>query len=79
MNPKPTLRQAIDRFCLSCQHNDLFAVANCDNIECALHSVRANQRLKGCKRSDFSDKELVQIVADALAFPKLKEKGLEYL
>jgi hypothetical protein len=76
---KPTCRQAIDAFCLRCQQQDVFAVANCPTVECPLYLVRPNQLLMGKGVDDFDAETCVQAVEDALAFPGLKEHGLEYL
>ena len=76
---KPTLRQAIDQFCLQCRNNDVFAIANCSQSECPLHPVRSNQVLQGKGIEDFDAESLVQSVEDALDFPSLQERGLEYL
>jgi hypothetical protein len=76
---KPTLRQAIDQFCLSCRQQDVFAIANCDQPDCPLHPVRPNRVLQGKAVEDFDVDTLVQSVADELDFPSLQERGLEYL
>jgi hypothetical protein len=76
---KPTLRQAINAFCLDCQHDDVFAIANCAKVECALHLVRPNQVLEGHTQDEYDRDDLIQAVEDSLMFPTLKEQGLEYL
>ena len=76
---KPSLRQAVDQFCLRCRDQDVFAIANCETFECPLHPVRSNQALCGKVMEDFDTDTLVQSVEDALDFPSLQERGLEYL
>ncbi len=76
---KPTLRQCIDRFCLNCKSNDVYAVGNCAKEECALWSVRPNQSLLGQSDEDDDPEETKQEILDALEFHGLTEKYRDYL
>ena len=69
-----SLRECIDRFCMECQNEDVFAIANCERDRCALHPARPNQRLKGKTKSDYEFVDLSQEVLDAMVFTGLKEK-----
>ncbi len=72
-NLKPTLREAVNNFCLKCQHNDVWAIGNCSNTECELHKVRPNQSLFGKWSEDYDADEVKQEVLDALHFTGLTE------
>jgi hypothetical protein len=73
MNKKPTLREAINTFCLQCKQQDVWAVGNCTKTECALYLVRPNQVLLGKSEDDYDQEEVRQEVLDALQFSGLKE------
>lgn len=73
MDKKPTLREAINTFCLNCQNNNVWSVGNCAKTNCALHSVRPNQLLLGKHEDDYDEEEVRQEVLDALQFNGLKE------
>lgn len=73
MNKKPTLREAINTFCLQCQQENIWAIGNCAKQDCALHPVRSNQALLGKQEDDYDEEEVRQEVLDALHFHGLKE------
>ena len=69
----PSLRACVTAFCLRCRSDDLWAVANCDQLECSLHPVRPNQRLQGQTPADFALDEVRQEILDALDLQGLQE------
>lgn len=71
---KPTLREAVNRFCLACKSNDVWAIGNCETEDCQLHPVRPNQALKGKQPLDYDLEELQQSALDALHLVGLKGK-----
>lgn len=70
---KPSHVQCIRLFCMNCQQQNEWKVANCENEACALYPVRPNQGLKGKSPDDYDLDELKQQVSDNLNFKGLKE------
>jgi hypothetical protein len=69
-----SLRDCINRFCMECRSEDIFAIANCDKELCPLYPARPNQSLLGKTPDDYEFVDLSQEVLDAMTFTGLREK-----
>lgn len=67
-------RLLIERFCLNCKKGDLFAIGNCENVECALHEGRPNRSLQGQEPEAYDE----DVLADQIE-TRLNVNGLKRL
>lgn len=59
-------RLMIERFCLECKDDDIFAVSNCKRAFCPLWEGRPNKRLQGKQEEDYDDVKLADQVSEQL-------------
>ena len=65
-------RLMIERFCLECKDDDIFAVSICERAFCPLWEGRPNQRLQGKQEEDYDDVELADQVSEQLNINSLQ-------
>lgn len=68
----PTMRKCVDAFCIRCKVGDLWAIGNCEQVECPLHPVRPNKSLFGKFKEDFDEEVFEQQVEDNLNLNSLR-------
>lgn len=67
-------RLLVERFCLNCKNGDLFAIGNCESVECALHAGRPNRALQGQQPEEYDE----ELLADQIE-ARLNVNGLKRL